>query len=267
MNLRLPHFLVCTCTVLLLLSCSQGKKANIGKPIVLGDSSTIVTESDPQYLQDYVADMHPNITTDSAKKDTAKTAVATTPVAAPAAGKEGLNIAFGDVTVFIPNVSTAEAKHPIKGNGATYQMTKGDLNGNKIQVTGGSISKVSMQYQTGIIASNDLGKLALTTLSHSSSWLALKGSNGFYDITGLEDTKLEYTHANAGAIRTAVTKAVRARHLNRRVADKWLNSIRSTRSIDNDPLEKSLRSVIFKIEGKDAAGKAFTKQVRLDLPA
>jgi len=47
---------------------------------------------------------------------------------------------------------------------------------------------------------------------------------------------------------------------------EWVNSLHNVRSLDQKPLFVVLRSVMWKIDGKDAQGKIFSKQLRVDIP-
>ena len=47
---------------------------------------------------------------------------------------------------------------------------------------------------------------------------------------------------------------------------EWVNSVSNIHSANQKPLIITLRSVIWKIDGKDEKGKTFSKQIRIDLP-
>jgi hypothetical protein len=200
--------------------------------------------------------------TTNSKADTAKK----TETVAPQS--KGLSIAFKEVTVFIPNITilTKGKANPIKPNGASYELTGGELNNNKLIITGGgTIQKISQQYQTIVVVNSDMGMLPLQTLSYFSKWQPLKSTGKSYEVTGLDPKKLEYEDADASEIRAAVTKAIRAKHINKHNADKWTKSVHNARNVKQAPLSVVLHTVIWKIEGKDASGKAYQKQVRMDM--
>ncbi len=264
----------------LLQSCSEDNP-NAGKPIVLGDPSTIVTETDSTYLQDFVADPQPAPRAEQpAAIDTPEQKVnaAQQPEEPKEQKKEeaeekapqgkGLNMAFKETTIFIPNIVTRTYKQQDlqKANGATYELSSGNLSGNQIKVSKGTVSKISQRYQTVIIAKNELGTLALESLSKTSDWQNLKGSNGNYTISGLDERRLEYIKASPNAIKNAVSRAARNGRMNKKTEQKWVNSIRNVKAVNQKPLAVELRSVMWKVEGKDAQGKSFQKQIRMDLP-
>jgi len=250
-------------------------------PIKLGDSTTIVTESDPRRLQDLVTDLTPEIPTNS-NKDTAqtpaatqpaqdtskKTAVATPPPPPPAlpAGP-GLKAEFKETSIMIPGVNAKIAGNSNleKANGAVYTLQETTFNGKAIKTTG-NVTKVSQRYQSIVILKTKNGMLPLDNLTETTSWEQLKGGNGNYPITGLDENSLEYSDANGNAIRNAVMKACNKRHMNRKKMQEWLAALGNVKKANQKPLVIVLRSVMWKIDGKDPQGKIFSKQIRVDVP-
>jgi hypothetical protein len=258
----------------LLASCEERGSGN--GPIVMGDSVTIVTETDSNYLQDMVMDYQPAATPEQeAPKEETKpvdTPATTSQVAEPAKPQEqlkeeakpvakgnGLTIDLKELDLFIPNVAA-------KGSNGVYQLTKGELDGKQLKVTDGTVQKVSQRYQTVVVAENNLGTLVLDKLSTTTGWQAVKGTGNTYTISGLDDRRLAAPKATNASIRDAVTRAARSKRLSKAQTQKWLNSTKSIRAANQKPLSVELRSVMWKIDGKDAKGKPFSKQVRVDLP-
>ena len=271
-------------------SCSNMPSQTHG-PIVLGDSSSIVTERDPARLQDLVADLKPTITSsepkdteatpkdntpqkgpDTAKKttttaNTTTTAAATKPAPPAALTGAGLKADFGVVSMLIPGLTAKQSGNPNleHANGAVFTYQSGTLNGNVIKVNV-NVIKISQRYQSVVILKNELGVLPLESLSLTSDWIPLKGINGMYRISGLDEKSLEYPDAERNQIRNAVSKAAQRRRYSRRKIQDWVNSVRNVRNINQKPLYVTVRSVMWKIDGKDANGKLFSKQIRIDIP-
>jgi hypothetical protein len=268
--------------VLLAMSACNDSDNPTGQapPIKMGDPATIVTETDTQYLADIVPDLNLNtgrpVTIASTKPDsTPPAAPDTTQAPTPAAetvatqptGK-GLRVPFPQVEFFIPNIETKTYKAPNLETdyGASYELTEGTLRDNKIYIKGAQIEDVYMRYQTIIVARNNLGTLPLESLRKLTDWKKLKGSNGVYEIEGLEPNKLEGLKVSNKAIRNAVSRDARGRNWSRSGVQKWLNAVRNTRNSTQKPLHTELRSVMWKVNGKDANGRPFTRQLRIDVP-
>ena len=64
-------------------SCTESRNTSSGAPIVLGDPSTIVTETDSQYLRDMVMDYEPVKKVSVAAADSTTTAFTDTAKPAP----------------------------------------------------------------------------------------------------------------------------------------------------------------------------------------
>jgi hypothetical protein len=273
-----------------LFSCKNEQSRSHG-PIVLGDSSIIVTETDPQRLQDLVADLKPVITS-SEPKDTEETAGktpvkgkapdSTKKVAVPVAAKQpapaataapatfsgpGLKADFNIMSLLITNVAAKQSGNPnlTHANGAVYTLQSGTINGNLIKVTP-NVTKVSQRYQSVVVLKNELGVLPLESLTTTTDWEPLKGINNIYRIAGLDEKSLEYPEVHRNEIHTAVGKAAKRHRFSRKKVQDWENSVRNVKSVNQKPLFVTLRSVMWKIDGKDASGKIFSKQIRIDIP-
>jgi hypothetical protein len=268
--------------IFLLASCA-GNSNKERKPIVLGDSSTIVTETDSAYVSDFVSDIQlqqipedtvvatPAVDTTAARTPAAAVSEPekSAPKTAPAvSNQKGLSIPFSEVTVFIPaiEVKSYRQQNLARANGVSYQLTDGTINNNQLRLTGATIQKVSQRYTTGVIAKNELGSLTLDALSNTTSWAPVKGSNNTYPITGLDARRLEAKKVTPAQIRAAVSRAARNKRINRKDLRKWEASVRNVRALNQKPFVIVLKSVMWKIDGKDAKGKSFSKQVRLDMP-
>jgi hypothetical protein len=257
-----------------LLSCKDMSTKSHG-PIVLGDSSTIVTEKDPMKLRDLVTDYKPDIPSSTENTDTVakpqpkpdttartKTAATQTLPSVP-----GLKAEFSDVSVLIPNVHAKMSgrQNLQHANGAVYTLESGTINGNTITVTG-NVTKVSQRYQTVAMLKSNIITMLVEPLSTTTSWEPLKGTGNQYRITGLDASSLESPEASANGIRNSVQRAAQRRRLSRRKIQELLSSIRHVRSVDQKPFTVVLRSVMWKIDGKDEKGRNFSKQIRVDMP-
>lgn len=276
MNICHKYFLLLSC--ICIFSCNNVPTKNHG-PIKLGDSSTIVTETDPEKLQDLVTDLQPvipsNIKPDTAKEepktDTPQkvaAAVAPPPPVAPVPSGPGLKAEFKEVTVMLPGLEAKQAGKPnlMNANGAVYTWTSGNINGNVMRTTG-NVTKVSQRYQSIVILKGKNGNLPLDELSVTTPWQQVNGGNGAYPVKGLGENDLKFDDADGNDIRNAVTKAGRQRRLSKKKIDEWMTVLgKNVRAANQKPLVVTLRSVMWKIDGKDEKGKIFSKQIRIDVP-
>lgn len=263
-----------------LFSCNEEHKTSTGGPIVLGDPSSIVTETDSQYLRDMVPEYKPVKTPEVAQADTpaatpapadtakvaqeepmeSRTAPTEPQEEAPQAPKgKGLTIDLKEVDLFIPNIVA-------RGSGSTYSLKSGNLNGKQIQISNAVVQKMSQRYQSTVIARSNLGTLVLDNLGTTTGWQPLRGNGKSFTITGLDAGRLNTARITPAAVQNAVSHAARRNRLSRSAEQKWLTSVRRVRSANQRPLSVKLRSVMWKIDGKTTEGKPFSKQVRIDMP-
>lgn len=261
-------------------ACGEGN-AGEAPHIKMGDPFTIVTETDSQYLAVVVNDVtlanRPAtiVKKDSVPevaKDTVKTAetVSSAPVEeknTKPVGK-GLNVPFPQAKMFIANIQTKTYKEPNLETdfGASYELVGGNLQGNQLTVEGKSIEAVYMRYQTIVVARNKNGVLPLESLKKLTDWKKVPGKNSVYKITGLEENQLEGVNVSNKAIKNAVSRDAKAARLSRSATQQWLNSVSKTNKTSQKPLQVELRSVMWKVTGKDANGRPFQRQLRIDIP-
>lgn len=276
MTIRIVSVLAIT---ILLSACSgENPTAENAPHIQMGDPATIVTETDSAYLRDAVSDLNMNtsrpVTIAEAKPDTANTpAKDTAKTQQPGANTastngNGLKVPFPQVTFFIPGIGTKTYKEPNLETdfGASYELVSGNLNGNSITIQGENITDVSMRYQTIVVARNDIGTLPLESLRKLTDWKKVQGKNGVYQISGLDEKKLEGLKVSNKAIRNAVSRDAKSRNWSRKNIEQWLASVRKTNSTNQKPLHIELRSVMWKVSGKDKNGRPYQRQLRIDVP-
>lgn len=278
---RLAHSALVASILFFLSACKDTPSKSHG-PIILGDSSAIVTEHDPQKLRDLVTELHPDIppsvNTDTVttpvkdavaqvRTDTAKKIKFPVAPALPEATTGGLKADFKETSVLLANVNAKQSgninlQH---AGGAVYTLISGNINGAILKVTG-NITKVSQRYQTIAVLKNGDVNMPVDALSNTTDWQPLKGGNNMYRITGLDAPSLEYTDDGPAAIRNAVARAAKRHRMSRKKTQELMDSMHNVRKANQKPLYIILRSVMWKIDGKDERGHTFSKQVRIDVP-
>ncbi len=281
---RFKDILLCAGAALLLGACG-GSGANSGKgAIVMGDSSTIVNEADNQQLKDMVTDLQPTITPTPAQEEQpaaqepapagkpAPAAPATAAAAKPAApaalpNTPGLRAEFKEVTVLVPGLTVKQAGKAdlSRANGAVYTLNGGNMNGATLRLSG-NITKVSQRYQSVPVMNSSYGDLVLEPMAITTRWKEVKGANGAYAISGLDARSLEYYDADEEDVRDAVRRVGQRHRLRGKKLQDLLHSVRHVRTANQKPLHVELRSVMWKIDGKDENGRMFSKQIRVDIP-
>lgn len=265
--------------MLCMVACTNEQKHKSRGAIVLGDSSMMVTEKDPQFLKDNVADFQPQKAVPAepiAAKDTQHVAAAAPvkteePKPAEPVDAKGLKIPFKPFTVLIPNITARSFRQQDVTNakGVSYSLETGKLEGNVLQIKGATITKVTQRYQTMVIIKDkDAGNILLQSLgTYSSEWQTIKGAAGNYSITGITKSQLDFDDVSTNAIHNAISKAARSNKLSRKEEQQLLKTARNVRSPKQAPLSIVLKSIVWKITAKDAAGKTLEKEIRIDLPA
>ena len=260
--------------LLLLASCDNMGQRNRRGPIALGDPATIVTETDSAYLQDMVPDpafdepaagtaARESATAIAPQRDTVAPAARTNAPAQPATPvAAGLTADFGDVQVTLPGVGARDASRSVRGaKAAAYTLGGTSFGGKSIAVRGGTVKRI--QQRTGYSAVVEIGgkPVLLSDISTMyTGWQSLSGKNGDYTLASSTPPAIKVSPA---AVRTAVQKAARKQRLDRKAEQKLLASVKG---LSTPPLSIMPRAFTWKIDGTDAKGKAFSKEVRVDVP-
>lgn len=262
----------CLLAVVTLQSCTNNKEGKNARPIILGDSSSIVTETDSTYLTDLVLDLDfgpmPDIEDlqDSSKQNNQRANVPLSKEMMLSGG--GLKAPFPEVTMFIPGITTRTFQDIDykKANGASFQLTSGELNDNYLILQGATELDVAMRYQTVIVVRTDLGMLELSTMKTLTEWTSVSGKNGMYKIEGLTPNKLQHDRGGNAAIIDAVNRATKRKRMSRATRVAWESSVKDANSTSQRPLYVELTTVMWRVRGKDKDGSNFQKQLRIDIP-
>ncbi len=255
---------------LVLASCRDVQRGSSHGPIVLGDPRTIVTETDSAYLRS--ADADPALTDPSLPADapTADTGAMPAPAAAPAIpAPAGYAVDFGDVVITLTGAAVQPTTKRFKGaSSAALSAAGAPYSGTGLTVSGGAATKVEERKGLGVAAVRDGKPLLLGDLGTvNTAWNSLKNSGGAY--AGAPLGAVSFPKVNAAAVRNAVDKAARSQKLSAKEAQAWQTAVRGQNSVSTSaasPLQAVVRSVTYRVEGKTAAGKAFSKEVRVDVP-
>lgn len=262
-------------TLVLAASCSDQSGGGKKGAIQLGDSSTIVTETDSQYLRDDVLDIEVRKHADTvvAVKETPKPVVADTPVAAPKPKPQpteaGHSIAFNDTKIVLTGLQLKEGRrqNPERDNGLTYSLGSGNLSAARLMVYGAKNVTVKQRYQSQLMLKSSLGKVDLRDLGlYTSGWNTVPTANSggaqAFSLNSLNN--ITYAKVTNDKIKRATDRELRQRRTNSRTIQNWMKEIRRVRSAQDKPCDIILDNVQWQISGTDAKGKSFQKTIRVD---
>lgn len=256
-----------------LAACGGRVLNNSSAPIILGDSSTIVTETDSQYLQDAIPDLEvreqPVAPAAVVADTTVAPPVADTAIPKPAVKIEGFNISLGDAAIVIQGPGLKEnKKQDNRQNDLSYVLSSGSIGSAKLVFMGVKNVEVQQRYLSSAGLKSGLGTLDLKALGqYTSGWekLAVKteGDNKVSVAQGLNNPKFQ--NIGNAKIKNAADQALRAQKISKKDTQKWQKEISRMRSMNDKPGTVSLDAVEWTVTGTDTKGKSFKKTIRVAL--
>lgn len=243
------------------------------EPIKLGDSSTIVTEKDSQYLKDEVMDLVPSQrllvdTSVPAPKKEKETVVrdTTTPREQTVSG---YTINFGDSKIVMAGLQAKDARrqNAAKDDGLTYSLRSGNIASSKLYIYGVKNATIKQRYQSRLMLKSNLGSVDLRDLGlYTSGWNTIpasqSGTTATINLSGLNN--ISYAPVNNNKIKNAADRELRKRRTNSRTIQSWMKEIKRVRGANDEPCDIILDNVQWQISGTDAKGKPFHKTIRVD---
>lgn len=263
---------------ILIASCGNEKSASEGGTIVLGDSSTIVTERDSQYLKDDIIDFEPKNNVSIAEAATTDTAVkAAAPAEKPeepvqqspkVAAAAGYSINFGNIKIVFEGITANDAnkQNAEKQDGLSYVVKAGKLAGAKIHIYGAKDATIRQRYQSRLALNSSLGTVDLRNLGlYTTGWKNVNASkSGAEYVFALTDlNKIAFSNVNNAKIKNATDKELRNRRTNKRTIQNWMKEISNVRSANDNPCDIILDNLQLQISGTGTDGKPFRKNIRM----
>lgn len=241
---------------------------SVKKPIVMGDESTIVTETDPVYLTNSVTDINPVEFFKEAEVTVIEDDQPLTNEPAIAPAIKGYTVDYGNsIKVVFPDVvSVKEFKeqNPKEDDYLSYLITEGEISGTQIHVYGLKKASVEQRYISNLIVESGNERLPLSSLgTYNASWEKLTAEGENFKMLLLD--KLEFNKVNKNSLRSAVQKAARASRLNKQKTNFWLQKTNVAQSYKDAPFVIKVDNVQFRINGTTSDGQAFSRNLRFDL--
>lgn len=255
-------------------ACSYTGNQTANAPIVMGDSATIVTETDSQYLRSAFADYdvsNPVETTPVPENPKIDSPAATLPkndtpttVAKKQAGK-GLTTDFGDIEVFIENLRVRNEDANAKGSRSMAYSSDGSaFRPKNLVVNGGDANGASLKQKTDFEVVLNTGKelLPLPSLGkQSTGWQSVSGKNSTFSLSESQVPTFKITNAS---IKNAAQQAARKARMSSKEQTALLNRLGRVKTVDGDLLQAKPVATMWQVTAKDAKGKTVTKEIRVD---
>lgn len=265
----------------ILLAACGGKEIKKERgAIVMGDSATIVTETDSQYLRNDVTDIYPDNKKwkeESAGPSATEAGAAVEktadkeeqkPEARPAVAGQVIDLGNG-ITLQLTGMELKDARKqdPGKDNGLTYVVRSGDVLKAHWQVTGAKSVDIKQRYQSSLSIKTSLGSLDLRNMGlYTSGWTPLKrlgAPKDQWELAGLD--KPAFSPINNQKIKNAADKALRNNKSSQKTIQNWMKELRNVNDIRAKECDVVLDNVQWRIDLVDAKGQKSFKNVRLDL--
>lgn len=256
---------------IILSSCSENSGNSNKGPIKLGDSATIITETDSQYLRDDVIDLEPKPEAEEIPEQKVQAPVKDTAVAVQAAAPktDGYTVDFGEAKMVLAGLDARDARrqNAEKDNGLTYAVKSGKLESGKVVFYGVKNVTVKQRYQSKLVLKSELGSVDLRDLGlYTSGWSPLPASaaSGTQSFSLASLNRIDYTNVNNNKIKNAADRELRKRRAGSKTIQSWMKEIRGIRSADDKPCDIILDNVQWQVSGTDAKGRPFQKNIRID---
>ncbi len=261
--------------LLLTTACSYTGNQTANAPIVMGDSTTIVTETDSQYLRSAFADYEVANPVEAApvpenpKVDSPTVSVPKTDTPVAAVVKKptgpGLSADFGDVQVFVENLRVRNEDANAKGvRSVAYSSDGSAFRPKNLVVNDGKANGASLKQKTDFEVVVNTGKelLPLPSLGkQSTGWQTVSGKGGTFALTEPQAPAFKVTNAS---IKNAAQQAARKARMSSKEQTALLNRLSRVKTVDGDLLQAKPVATMWQVTAKDAKGKAVTKEIRVD---
>lgn len=258
----------------LLSSCGDDSKSG-KRPIVMGDSSMIITEKDEKYRQNFTED----ISQPSAKGTEKSIAQMMVQVDSVNASKKmedeefsnapvmGMTLSFENCDVIFNGLKAHTlGNRPIdpKVNSVSLLLDEGHFEEMKVRINGLENIEVEQRVITKLAVVHGQERMILHSLGrYTSPWYSLAGKNNIFISTG--SNGIQYSEVNNGKIKAALTKALTDKRKKSTEAAAWLEVLRHTNSAQDAPCKIMVASSQWRVKGI-SNGKRIQKLIQFDIP-
>lgn len=265
------------------LSCDNAAVQKQYAPIVLGDSTTIVTETDSNYLKNTVGDIETapvNKLIDSSKNNEAKndaptmkdsvvtsTTVKEEPalVTTKAPKTTGVAIHVGNETyVLVEGIQGGgnRVQDGQKNSAFSFNTNNGKFASAQIKIHNGKWTKAQYRYTVLPQFSYNNKFIDLQGLeAQSSNWDALNSKGNAINIPTIKN--INYKKVSSSQLKQSVTTTLQNRKYKKSAIDAAVKQISNRSTITSAPFSLDITAFEVRVQGVDAKGKSFDKTIKL----
>jgi len=275
MKLLHVYTLFCLLGLCSLLACTEKPRGG-SKPLMLGDPSGIVTETDSTYLKNFTNDISPKqvqsseaeITDMMVEVDSAKASAAIEKASEEGAiHLRGLTIPIGEGSVVLNGIEghTLNQKVPDPAlRSVSYVHDAGEWKELKLGVTGLSDVRVEQRLITRLVVNINDAPVLLNSLGrYTSPWYNLPG-NGTQFVS-LGANSITYMSLEGTAIRAAAQTEMNAKKWSSSKKQEAITAMKPIRSFRDKPCAVVVKSIQWRVSAS-LDGKRVQQLIQLDLP-
>ncbi len=258
-----------------LLACTENPKGGT-KPILLGDPSGIVTETDSSYLKNFTNDISPKqvqssedeITNMMVEVDSAKASAEMEKATEEAPlSLTGLTIPVGTAQIVLNGLEghTLNQKAPDPAlRSVAYVHDAGEWKELKLGVTGLSDVRVEQRLITRLVVNINDAPILLNSLGRfTSPWYNLPGNGKQF--VSLGANSITYMSLEGTKIRAAAQTEINAKKWSSSKKQEAITALKPIRSFRDKPCAVVVKSIQWRISGV-LEGKKIQQLVQVDLP-
>lgn len=275
MKLLHVYTLFCLMGLCSLLACTEKPRGGT-KPILLGDPSGIVTETDSTYLKNFTNDISPKQVQSSEAEITNMMVEVDSAKASAAMEKEseevplrlsGLTIPIGTAQVVLNGIEghtlNRESPNPALRSVA-YVHDAGEWKELKLGVSGLTDVRVEQRLMTRLVVTINDETILLNSLGRfTSPWYNLPGNGKQF--VSLGANSINYMAVEGAKIRAAAQTDINAKKWSSSKKQEAIKTLQPIRSFHDKPCAVVVKSIQWRINGM-LEGKKVQQLIQVDLP-
>lgn len=257
--------------LLFLFSCEE--KIKNPKPIVIGDTNSIITETDSQYLKNFTNDISPTrkkssesqIASMMVQVDSLKSTQQLEEETQQKVPINGFSINFNECSVVFNNLyahALNNTQDERKSNSVSYLKDGGEFLEMKLQVTGLNEIKVEERLTLQLAVEKEGERYILFDLGKFiTPWYNLAGKDQTFISVG--NNSLSFHEVNQQKIKNALIRELTKKKKNKEIMSAWMKAIENTKIYADAPCKILISSAQWRITGK-SNNKRVQKLIQFD---